>query len=63
MAELLPTGNQEKIPTENAEREPSISEQNDEDQTVYPNWKILTLVMIALYSAIFLVALVRFFPF
>ena len=60
MAELLPTGDQEKIPTEKAEIEPSISEQDDENQTVYPNRKALALIMVALYSAIFLVALVRF---
>ena len=63
MAELLPMAQQEKGSTENAKKEPSISEQHAEDQTVYLNGKTLALVMIALYSATFLVALVRFSAF
>ena len=59
MAEELPVVEQEKISIEDARKEHSISEQ-DEHQTVYPNGKTLALVMLALYLAVFLVALVRF---
>ena len=64
MAEEPPTGEQEKISTEVANKEPSISnsssEQHDDDQTVYPKGKALALIMLALYLAVFLVALVWF---
>lgn len=60
MAKELPTAEQEKLSTENEKKEPSISEQHHEDQTVYPNGNTLALVMLALYLGVFLVALVRF---
>lgn len=64
MAEERPIGEQEKKSTEVAKKEPSISipssEQHDDDQTVYPKGKALALIMLALYLAVFLVALVWF---
>lgn len=64
MAKEPRTGEQEKSSTEVAKKEPSISnsssEQHDDDQTVYPKGKALALIMLALYLAVFLVALVWF---
>lgn len=64
MAEERPTDEQEKKSTEVAKKEPSISisssEQHDDDETVYPKGKALALIMLAIYLAVFLVALVWF---
>ena len=64
IAEERPTGEQEKKSTEVAKEDlsnsTSSSEQYDDDQTVYPKGKALALIMLAIYLAVFLVALVWF---
>ena len=64
MAEERPFSEHEEKSTENEKQEPSISnssseQHDDDDQTVYPTGKALALIMLALYLAVFLVALVR----
>ena len=55
--EELPTVEQEKASMENEKQEPSAS-RNDEENTNFPGGTTLALIMLAVYLAVFLVALV-----
>ncbi|MCJ1436570.1 hypothetical protein MMC27_005950 [Xylographa pallens] len=63
MAHERPTDEQERQSDEDAQKRPSISisssERENDTQPVYPTRKALALIMLALYLAVFLVALDR----